>query len=157
MKYRRRRQIQVPGILIIVIIALFLLVLILSIFLRPTPASQAKKVTESFYKYEQKGDFGNSWELFHPQMKEKFKKSNYIADRNHVFVGHFGTDTFTYTIGKPKSVKKWRMSKGSDELKEVHKVPVTQKYKSTFGNFTLHQDIFVAKADKEWRILWDYQ
>jgi hypothetical protein len=157
MKFRRRRHVQVPGVLIVAVIAILFFVLILSLFFGSSPSSQAKEVAEVFYKYEQKGDFGNSWELFHPQMKDKFSKSSYIQDRNHVFVGHFGTDTFTYTIGDPEHHKKWSMSKGADELKEVYQVPITQTYKSKFGTFTIHQEIFVAKADGEWLILWDYQ
>jgi hypothetical protein len=121
-----------------------------------SPASQAKGVVEQFYKYEADGDFSASWALFHSSMKEKFSKGNYIQDRAHVFMNHFGVETFTYTIGKPEEVKKWKMSKTGPALKNVYKVLVTQTYKGKYGNFDIEQEVFVVQEKGEWRVMWDY-
>jgi hypothetical protein len=143
------------------IIGIVLIVSILTIFLAMkfaffSPSNQAKEMVDEFYRYEADGDFANSWNLFHSAMKEKFTKGNYIQDRAHVFMNHFGVETFTYTIGKPEEVKKWKMSKTGPLLKNVYKVPVTQTYKGKYGNFDLKQEVFVVKEKGEWRILWDY-
>jgi hypothetical protein len=49
-----------------------------------------------FYEYEQLEDYSRSWELFHSSMKERFPKGDYIQDCVHVFIGHFGADTFEF-------------------------------------------------------------
>lgn len=154
---RRRRGLPLP----LPIILLFVGVLILFIFaislFQSSPEDEAKDLVAEFYEYEQDADFGSSWELFHPLMKEKFTKSDYIQQRNHVFVGHFGTDTFQYTVGEVEEVDSWKMTKTSITLKNVYKVPITQTYKSTYGTFTIHQDIFVTQEKDEWTVLWSYQ
>jgi hypothetical protein len=143
------------------ITGIILIVSILAIFLSMkfaffSPSNQAKEKVDEFYGYEADGDFANSWNLFHSLMKEKFSKGNYIQDRAHVFMNHFGVETFTYTIGKPEEVKKWKMSNAGPLLKNVYKVLVTQTYKGKYGNFDLKQEVFVAKEKGEWRIMWDY-
>ncbi|MCH1625192.1 hypothetical protein [Fredinandcohnia quinoae] len=152
---RRRRSLPIPLILLTVGVIIFVIFLF-SLF-HTSLESEAEALVKSFYQYEQDADFSSSWELFHPQMKEKFDKSNYIQQRNHVFVGHFGTDTFTYTIGKAEELETWKMNKNALTLQGVYKVPITQTFKSTFGTFTIHQDIFVAHEKKKWTILWSYQ
>lgn len=82
-----------------------------------SPGRQAKEVVEQFYHYEQEGDFSKSWELFHPVMKEKFTKSNYLQVRAHVFIRDFGVDTFTYKVQKPEELKTWKMSKTGPFMK----------------------------------------
>jgi hypothetical protein len=121
-----------------------------------SPATQAKGVVEQFYQYEADGDFSNSWSLFHPSMKEKFSKGNYIQDRAHVFMNHFGVETFTYTVGKPEEVKKWKMSNTGPALKNVYKVIVMQTFKGKYGNFDIEQEVFVVQEKGEWRVMWDY-
>jgi hypothetical protein len=121
-----------------------------------SPASQAKGVVEQFYQYEADGDFSESWSLFHSSMKEKFSKGNYIQDRSHVFMNHFGVETFTYTVGKPEEIKKWKMSKTSPALKNLYKVLISQTFKGKYGNFTLEQEVFVVREKSEWRVMWDY-
>lgn len=152
---RRRRRLPVP--LILLSIGAVILILFLYSLIHKTPESKAEALVRSFYTYEKDSDFSSSWELFHPQMKEKFDKSNYIQQRNHVFVGHFGTNTFTYSVGKADKIKSWKMAKNAPTLQGVYKVPITQTFKSTFGTFTIHQEIFVAQHKKEWAILWSYQ
>jgi hypothetical protein len=116
----------------------------------------AREVVDEFYGYEQEGDFANSWGLFHSSMKKKFSKGNYIQDRAHVFMNHFGVETFSYTIGELEELKDWKMSKTGPSLKNVYKVRVTQTYKGKYGNFDLEQEVFVTEEKGKWRILWDY-
>ncbi|WML58960.1 hypothetical protein [Neobacillus sp. PS2-9] len=141
------------GILVLAgIFAVFLI--IRSAFFSST--GEAQEVVDEFYGYEQEGDFANSWGLFHSSMKKKFSKGNYIQDRAHVFMNHFGVETFSYTIGELEELKDWKMSKTGPSLKNVYKVPVTQTYKGKYGNFDLEQEVFVTEEKGKWRILWDY-
>jgi hypothetical protein len=140
------------GLLIVSTIATFLI-------LRGTvfsPGKQAKEVVEEFYRYEQTGDFSKSWGLFHSTMKERFGKGDYIQDRAHVFMNHFGVETFTFELGKPEKLKKWSSTKGGPAMKNTYKIPVTQTYKSKYGNLQLNQEIFVTKEKEHWKIIWDY-
>jgi hypothetical protein len=121
-----------------------------------SPGRQAKEVVEQFYHYEQEGDFSKSWELFHPVMKEKFTKSNYLQVRAHVFMQDFGVDTFTYKVQKPEELKNWKMSKTGPFMKIVYKVLISQNYKGKFGNFEVIQEVFVVKDKGEWKVVWDY-
>ena len=160
MIFRRRlrynRRSRIPPQLFIIIVPLVLILFLFSLF-RSSPEAIAQETVTSFYTYEQSGDFSGSWDLFHSQMQERFPKSQYIEQRNLVFVSSFGVNTFDYTVGKAESMKTWKMTKDSVSLKNVYKVPITQTYKSTFGTFTLQQDVFVAKEKDEWRLLWSYQ
>ncbi|WP_245208018.1 hypothetical protein [Sediminibacillus dalangtanensis] len=142
---------------------LIILVLILILILGITgmvyflPNRQAKAVIDSFYSYEQQGMFAESYALFHPLMKEKFEKGAYLQDRAHVFMNHFGVETFTYSLGDTDKIKDWQIEKDAEPLAVVYKVTVTQKYKGKYGNFSIVQDVFAAKDDGEWKVLWNYQ
>jgi hypothetical protein len=134
-------------------------VIILILLLKPLFFSSEKEVravVDSFYTYEQEGQYSSSWELFHSSMKKRFTKGHYIQDRAHVFMNHFGVETFTYTLGEPEKLKTWKMSEDSSPFKSVYKVTVIQTFKGKYGNFDLEQDIFVVKEKEDWRILWDY-
>ncbi|HZG73366.1 MAG TPA: hypothetical protein VEY51_17660 [Chondromyces sp.] len=117
---------------------------------------QVEQVVEEFYEYEQEGNFSDSWELLHPFMKEKFPKGPYIQDRAHVFIGHFGAETFQYTLEDAKKLEKWKPSKESKALDVVYRVVVTQSYKGKYGTFAFQQNVYVTKHEGEWVILWDY-
>lgn len=151
----RRRRGQATPLLLVLAGAILLLVFVISLF-NISPEDEAERLVTEFYEYEKDADFGRSWELFHPLMKKRFDKSSYIQQRNHVFVGHFGTDTFKYTIGDVEKMKSWKMAKNATTLHDVYKVPVTQTYKSTYGTFTIHQDIFVTEEKGNWGIIWSY-
>ncbi|MBT2700770.1 hypothetical protein J7E79_25905 [Bacillus sp. ISL-40] len=144
------------GMIIGIVLIVSILIFLAMEFAFFSPSNQAKEMVDEFYRYEVDGDFANSWNLFHSAMKEKFTKGNYIQDRAHVFMNHFGVESFTYTIGKPEEMKKWKMSKTGPLLKNVYTVPVTQTYKGKYGNFDLKQEVFVVKEKGEWRIMWDY-
>lgn len=153
----RKRSVSSKRLLggILVLAGIFAVFFIIrTVFISST--SEAKDVVDEFYEYEQDGDFANSWALFHSSMKKKFSKGNYIQDRAHVFMNHFGVETFSYTIGELEELKEWKMSKTGPSLKNVYKVPVTQTYKGKYGNFDLEQEVFVTEEKGKWRILWDY-
>ena len=149
--------------LLLVFCSLFLLSvfgysLISTTSLLTSPAPQdPNKVVEQFYAYEQSGDFGSAWELFHPLMKEKFTKQSYIHTRARVFLQDFGVETFEVEIGKFVLEPSWKMSPTSSPLSNVQMVPVTLVYHSIFGNLKIEQEVYVAKDDElQYGILWPF-
>lgn len=152
--YRRRKRKLLFQAFILFGVLLLLIVAIRSVF--SSPVDVATQVVHEFYKHEQVGDFSSSWKLFHSSMKEKFSKGVYIQDRAHVFMNHFGVDTFIYTLSKPEKLENWKMSKGAPPLKNIISITVTQTYKGKYGNFDLVQKVYVVKEKTQWSILWDY-
>lgn len=122
-----------------------------------SPSRQAIHVVEEFYEYEQTGDYSNSWELLHSTMKERFQKGGYIQDRVHVFMGHFGADTFEFEIIEKRKLSNWKMSKESKSLDSVFEVKVTQFYKGKYGTFEFVQYVYVTEEKGNWVILWDFK
>lgn len=116
----------------------------------------AIQAAKQFYEFEQKGEFSSSWEMFHPFMKERFNKGYYIQDRSHVFMNHFGVETFQFELSKPKKVNDWKMTKNSKPI-DGYKLKVIQTYIGKYGNFQIHQDVFITNVNGEWKILWSYQ
>jgi hypothetical protein len=151
--YRRKRTGFLPLLLIIMILVGGYFLIRYGLF---SPSRQAILVVENFYEYEQAGDYSNSWELLHSSMKERFPKGGYIQDRVHVFMGHFGVDTFEFSIDDNKKLTNWRMSKDSKPLDTVHKILVTQYYKGKYGLFNFQQYVYVTEEKGEWVILWDF-
>ena len=151
------RKRQRNNLLLFVIISICsLLVLIGYINYLFSPSYKTKKVVEAFYTHEQSGDFADSWELLHPLMKERWSKTQFMTDRLHVFVGHFGTETFQFTIGEGNEIKNWKMAKEAKPFDVAYKFNVIQTYKGKYGKFSFLQEVYVAKDKEEWRILWDY-
>ena len=151
------RKRQRNNLLLFVIIAICaLLVLIGSVNYLFSPSYKSKKVVEAFYTHEQGGDFADSWELLHPLMKERWSKTQFMTDRLHVFVGHFGTETFQFTIDEGSEIKDWKMAEDVEPVEVAYKFTVIQTYKGKYGKFSFLQEVYVAKDEEEWRILWDY-
>jgi hypothetical protein len=150
--YRRQELIQLAfglTVLLLIIVVLYSLL---------TPSEHfAEEVVHDFYEYEAVGEFSSSWSLFHSKMKEKFPKGHYIQDRAHVFMNHFGVDTFSYHLGELEEVKDWKMSDDTSTFKLAYKITVTQTYKGKYGNFDLIQDVFVVEENGKWKIVWDYK
>ncbi|KZE94593.1 hypothetical protein AVP43_02591 [Geobacillus stearothermophilus] len=132
------------------------LVAILTLFLS-NERNEAKEIVDTFYRYEQAGDFGSSWELFHPLMKKKFPKDVYIQRRAHVFMQDFGVETFDYRIDEVENLSSWSMSDENKPLHDVYRVRVIQTFHSVFGVFEIHQDVFVATEKGEKSILFPYR
>lgn len=139
-----------------VLTAVAVLVAILSLFLS-NERNEAKEIVDTFYRYEQAGDFGSSWELFHPLIKKKFPKDVYIQRRAHVFMQDFGVKTFDYRIDEVEQLSSWSMEDGNKPLHDVYRVRVIQTFNSAFGVFEIHQDVFVATEKGEKRILFPYR
>lgn len=148
------RKQKSPLILLIPIALIALLTII--VVLIPSDSKRVKKVVHDFYQAEQQADFDSSWELLHPEMKKKFSKSAYMQDRVHTFMGHFGADTFTYTMTKPSKIKSWKMTKEADPI-EIYEVVVTKNYHGKYGHFGFVQYVYVSLDQEEPGILWDYK
>lgn len=148
-----RRTVRYRALLLIL---LFILLIwgILQLF--SSSSHEAKLVVQEFYDYEKDGDFSDSWSLFHPLMQERFSKGNYIQDRAHVFMNHFGVTTFAYELGDVKKIKNWKVTKSSPPFKKAYQVNVIQTFKGKYGNFDIHQPVYVVEEKKKWKILWDY-
>lgn len=141
--------------IVLLVISAIIIGMILFVMLRLP--SGPEKVVHDFYMYEAEGSFDQSWSLFHPDMKIRFPKANYIQTRSHVFMQHMDVDTFFYKIGKAKKKKGWRMNKAGEVFAEVYEVPVDVTFHSQFGIFTMQQNCYVVKEKGEWLILWDYR
>ncbi|WP_100374170.1 hypothetical protein [Bacillus sp. FJAT-45037] len=150
---RRRNQLQPFVLYIILLIALGFLVVILFI---PAEARQVKIVVDEFYSLEQEARFSSSWDLFHTAMHSKFNRDRYISDRPHTFMNHFGVETFTFDLSKPKKINEWKMFEETEPI-EAYEVIVTKTYRGTYGHFQFIQFVYVAKEEGHWRIMWDYK
>lgn len=151
---RRRRPSERVFILGVIV---FLLIIIVALpFTLFSDRGNAKDFVQQFYEFEQNGDFAQSWELFHPEMQAKFKKSTYIQDRAHVFMNHFGADSFSFDVSKGDKLQNWQMEEGGETFGTVQQFVVRKAYIGKYGNFEFVQQVFVVKVDKEWRLLWDY-
>ncbi|KJD46510.1 hypothetical protein [Paenibacillus terrae] len=118
---------------------------------------QALEALNEFYMMEQAGNFGDSWELFHSQMKKRFEKSTYVQQRAHVFMQDMGTDTFTFELSEPQAEYDIRTEQSGDELGKAYRITVTQHYKTRFGTFDIVQPCYVTQEGEEWRVLWIYK
>jgi hypothetical protein len=150
----RRRKNPVP-LLLIGIAGVVLIILFVSV-LGNGGGESPEQVIEEFYEYEQNGDFGNSWEMFHSEMKKKFGKSSYIQTKNHVFFGHMGVDTFEVKVGEIEKIKKFSFSKDGPTFKNVRSAKVDLLFDSQFGVLTFSQVCYVAQEKGEWKILWNF-
>ncbi|PIC63509.1 hypothetical protein CSV79_11565 [Sporosarcina sp. P13] len=121
-----------------------------------SPSYKSKKVLEAFYTHEQGGNYADSWALLHPFMKDKWSKTQFMTDRLHVFNGHFGAETFQFTITGGNEINDWKMAEEAEAFDIAYKFTVIQTYKGKYGRFSFLQEVYVANAVGEWRILWDY-
>ncbi|MCA1065208.1 hypothetical protein QTG56_08145 [Rossellomorea sp. AcN35-11] len=150
-----RRKSPVP--LLIGAVAAILIVVALFMFIGKSRESHTpEEVIAAFYQYEQTGDFGNAWELFHPEMQTKFPKSTYIQTKNHVFMGHMGVDEFKVKVGKVEKVDTFTFNQEGLTFKKVRKADVDLFFDSQFGKLTIRQTCYVALEEDEWKVLWDY-
>ncbi|GLB60236.1 hypothetical protein [Cytobacillus sp. NCCP-133] len=149
-----RRKHSGKLLLAIIVLALAAILLLNSLF--SSPDQHAINTVDEFYSYEQQGEFSSSWRMFHPWMKQKFSKGHYIQDRAHVFMNHFGVDTFSFSLSEPEELKNWKPAKEGPSFKKIFKIKVTQTFKGKYGNFEIHQEVFAVKDMDEWTILWDY-
>ncbi|UOQ48397.1 hypothetical protein MUN88_20575 [Gracilibacillus caseinilyticus] len=117
---------------------------------------QVVQVAEQFYEYEQDGDFGNSWELFHSSMKKRFNKGTYMEDRAHVFLNHFGVDSFDFSLGDPTEIKNFEIAEDPTVEYTVYRIDVTCMYDSKYGYLEIKQPVILIEEESEWKVLWDY-
>jgi hypothetical protein len=156
MIYRRRSFIYQKNIIFVVIgftIVGLLILFVTSVF---SSQNQPESVVREFYEYEQQGDFGSAWELFHSSMKKRFTKNGYVTERSHIYMSHYGVTTFDFTVSDAEKIKNWKMTKDGPIFKEVYKVQIQQTFLSKFGTFTIQQDVYVVKEKDEWKVAWAF-
>ncbi|PYZ95891.1 hypothetical protein CR205_16055 [Alteribacter lacisalsi] len=151
---KRRRRGPSAGFVLMTLVTIA--VVIFSCYLVFTAgARQAAKVVETFYTLEQEGKFSSSWELFHSSMHKRFTRETYIQDRSHVFINHFGVDTFTFDLTSPRKISHWQKHEEAVAM-DAYKVIATKKYRGKYGYFEFVQHVYVAEEDGEWKVLWDF-
>ncbi len=134
-----------------------MLFILVFVFIINSPSNQAEKAVKKFYTYERNGEFAESWEMFHPLMKERFEKAEYLQDRAHVFFNHFGVNTFTFSIEDTERIRNWQLEEDAEPIDKVYRVTVYQYFQGTYGNFTIVQKVYATSLDGEWTVLWDYK
>lgn len=149
------RRLPLPMALLVAALAVSVVSMTVHLF-RTSDANRAKAAVERFYAFEQSGDFGSSWELFHSRMKARFAKDAYIQARAYIFMQQLGVRTFTFEIGKAERLSAWRTEEGGDVLTGVYRMPVIQRMDTVFGTMELKQIVHVARDDGEWKLLWPY-
>ncbi|MGC5775707.1 hypothetical protein [Paenibacillus pabuli] len=144
------------GFIAIVVLLLWLIGRTIPYLFRAEAPDEAAAIVEEFYNYEQAGDFGSSWELFHPLMKERFPKSVYLQSRAHIFMQHFGVETFDFEMEKPEREFDVTVIDGVKPFPEAYRIGITQQYTGTFGQFKIVQTCYVVQDGEEWTLLWYY-
>ncbi|MFP7492408.1 hypothetical protein SFC66_01380 [Terribacillus saccharophilus] len=152
-RYKRTNRKQ----LLIICFMVMLVLCVIALFLKNASPNQAKKTVEQFYTYEQKGEYSSSWGLLHPELQSRFPLKDYVTDRSHVFMSHFGADTFQFAIEEKEKHKKWQAAPDGQTYKDVYAFTVKQDYRGKYGHFAFVQYVYVVKDKGEWQILWDYQ
>lgn len=119
-------------------------------------AEEAEHVVDEFYKLEQEGDYGSSWELLHSSMKELYPKDHYIQQRAHIFMQDFKSESYLYEVGKSKLLSHFPMEENGKnlELEHVYAVEVTQDFETLYGPIQLVQMCYVTEENGEWSMLW---
>jgi hypothetical protein len=118
--------------------------------------NEAIQTVEAFYSAEQSGDYGGAWTMLHSEMKKKFTQADYIQKRTSLFMDAYGAKTFSFEIDEVDHLKKWRMTSDDAYIKDVYKITVIQSFTGIFGDVKIYKDVFVAKEQNEWKILWQY-
>jgi len=152
-----RRKSSIKVVLIFVLVILFLggAGSLLYFFLLPTDEEKALGVVKEFYYFEQQANSSSAWELFHPELQDRFSRDHYIIDRTELIVNQFGTDTFTYSLSEPEKIENWKMTADSQPI-TVFKIIATLSLIGKYGHFDYIQYTYVTEVDEEWKILWDF-
>ncbi|MGG1685703.1 hypothetical protein [Pseudalkalibacillus sp. NRS-1564] len=155
--FKTRRKRGGSGKVIFSLIVLLLLGGSIAIWIWQQPKSQAVATVKEFYLYEQSGDFKKAWNLFHPEMQNRFSDEQYSQLRSQLITQDIGATSFTFDIGKVKIKKNWRSGVNGVIMKKVYTMKVTLQFHDQFGNFDLVQEVFVIKEEGEYKVLWDYK
>ena len=155
--HRSGSGIRTPRYFMMIMTLVFLsIVLFLSNYYWSSSGHQIKQTVQQFYEYEQAGNYGSAWEFFHSSMKDKFSKEQYIQQRANVYMQQLGANTFQFKIGKVRKIGVWSMAEMSPAISEVYEIRVTQSFLSVFGKLSINQQVFAAKENDEWKLIWDY-
>lgn len=153
--YRKRKVSNQVLIAVVTLFIFFSLVWVVSgLFI--SPSKQAVQAVKEFSNYEQKGNFSDSWELFHPIMKDRFGKEQYIQERSYILMNLLGVEAFSYKVEGVKKISGWRITEDVKPFNDVYKMKVTHTLKGKYGKIEMHQEVFAVKEEGEWKIIWDY-
>jgi len=144
--------------LLIAVAAVLLIIIVGSLIFFNSPRNEAKNVIEDFYELEQQSMYSKSWELFHPYMKEKVPREDYIESRPHLFMNHLDATNFRYEMESLDKVKDFTFEEGAREIDVVYRTTVHQYFSGKYGNFIISKNVYAAEVEEEdnWYILWDY-
>lgn len=120
------------------------------------PRAKAAEAVKGFYKYEQKGDYKSSWELFHSDMRNRFSDEQYSKMRSQLLTQDSFAKPYTFKISKLKAKKNWKSSGSNQVLPKVYVTTVTQTFNNDFGKYNIVQEVYIAKENGKYRILWGY-
>lgn len=124
-------------------------------------SEEAEHIVDEFYKLEQEGDFGSSWELFHSSMKERYPKDKYIQTRAHILMQDFQSQTYEYTLGSSEKINDFQLKENGQEqesaLPNVYAIQVNQHFETLYGPIELVQICYVAEENGEWSLLWQVE
>ncbi|WP_273124309.1 hypothetical protein [Bacillus weihaiensis] len=151
-----RRRSNNIGPILMVIVVMILLVIIVFQFIPSLGEKEPKEIVEMFYEYEQAGDFGSAWELFHPAMQERFSKNAYVTERSHIYMSHYGVTTFDFELNGEDEVKAFKMADKTEEYPFAYRTEVTQSFKSKFGIFKVEQEVYAVEHEGVWKIMWRF-
>lgn len=147
----RRSIIPVAGILVLVLVVVLLMIQLWG----ASDARKAKAVVSQFYAHEHNGEYGSSWELFHPRMKQLYPKEAYIQARTQV-MQQLGAHNITFEISDGKRQATWRMTEETDPVSNAYRMEVTQQMNTVFGRLEIRQEVFAAKESGQWTLLWPF-
>jgi hypothetical protein len=152
---RRRPSSKLP--LLIIMIVIIVLVIMMIRVLPGFGEEDPVEIVEAFYQYEQEGDFGSAWELFHPMMQERFSKNGYVTERSHIYMSHYGVETFSFKLSEAEEVQNWKMAEDEEKIPTAFRIEVQQTFNSKFGTFTVVQEVYVVKVEEVWVIVWEFE
>ncbi|WP_270180212.1 hypothetical protein [Alkalihalobacillus sp. CinArs1] len=154
--FKTRRQPGGGAKFLIIVIIILLLGGSVTIWILQQPRARAADAVREFYKYEQQGNYTQSWNLFHSEMKNRFSDEQYSKLRAQFLTQDTFSKSFTFKVSKMKAKKNWKTPGSGLVLKKVYVTTVTQTFNNDFGKFNIVQEVIIVKEDGKYRILWNY-
>lgn len=108
-----------------------------------------------FLALEQRGDYGSSWEMLHPEIRQMWPKEMYIQQRARIFMDVLGARAFTYETGEVRKLDDWISPSSGHTFTDVYLVPTKLTFSSPFGTMSLLQNYYVVDGETQRYILWD--
>ncbi|WP_377887604.1 hypothetical protein [Alkalihalobacillus sp. R86527] len=154
--FKTRRQSGGGAKFLIILIIMVLLGGSVTVWIWQQPRARAVGAVKEFYRYEQKGEYTQSWKLFHSEMRNRFSDEQYSKLRAQFLTQDTFAKAYTFKVSKIKTKKNWKTPGSGQILTKVYVTTVTQTFNNDFGKFNIVQEVIVAKEDGKYRILWNY-